>query len=33
MDYMNLRNVESDTNMRNSIGRMAGPNNTGNKNE
>jgi uncharacterized protein YqfA (UPF0365 family) len=33
MDYMNLRNVESDTNMRNSIGKMAGPGNSGNKNE
>jgi uncharacterized protein YqfA (UPF0365 family) len=32
MDYMNLRNVESDTNMRNSIGKMSNPGNNGNKN-
>jgi len=33
MDYMNLRNLESDTNMRNSIGRIADPGITGNSNE
>lgn len=32
MDYYNLRNVESDTMMRNSIGKMSGPGNS-NKNE